>query len=313
MTTVVAQDAPPARRMGNAASLLLWPGLVLSSAAILGFGVASGYPESLPLRTFLYFNLSYFGWLGPWLFYLEKRYPYRASWQQSDHQLRADLGHTLLDKGLVQVTLLTLMSLPFFANRGDGAVGGWPLWVQVLLGLTAMEFGLYWAHRLSHEWPLLWRCHAIHHSVRRLWVVNTGRFHFIDSNLSVLASVPFLLGAGISMQAIIWVNAITAWLGLLTHCNIAMRGGWLDFLFNTPNLHRWHHSTNPAEGNNNYGQNLVIWDQIFGTYLRRPDAELGDIGISERMPRSFLQQLSVPFVWKRYQRESASADPATLV
>ena len=313
MTTTAAQDARPARRLGKVASLLLWPGLVLSSAAILGFGVASGYPESLPLRTFLYFNLSYFGWLGPWLFYLEKRYPYRASWQQSDHQLRADLGHTLLDKGLVQVTLLTLMSLPFFANRGDGVVGSWPLWAQVLVGLTAMEFGLYWAHRLSHEWPLLWRCHAIHHSVRRLWVVNTGRFHFIDSNLSVLASVPFLLGAGISMQAIIWVNAITAWLGLLTHCNIAMRGGWLDFLFNTPNLHRWHHSTNPAEGNNNYGQNLVIWDQLFGTFLRRPDAELGDIGISERMPRSFLQQLAVPFVWKRYQRESARADPATLV
>ena len=34
--------------------------------------------------------------------------------------------------------------------------------------------------------------------------------------------VAAMLGAGISMEAIIWVNAITAWLGLLTHCNIAM-------------------------------------------------------------------------------------------
>ena len=299
--------------LGPVASLLAWPALVLSSAAILGFGIASGIPESLPLRTFLFFNLSYFGWLGPWLFFLEKRFPYRTDWQRSDNQLRADLGHTLLDKGLVQVTLLTLMSLPFFAERGAGLAGNWPLWAQVLLGLVSMEFGLYWAHRLSHEWPAIWRYHAVHHSVRRLWVINTGRFHFIDSNLSVLSSVPFLLATGISMQAIIWVNAITAWLGLLTHCNVSMRGGWLDYLFNTPNLHRWHHSTDPAEGNRNYGQNLVLWDQLFGTYLRRPDTELGAIGIKERMPRQFLRQLWVPFVWTRYQRESAGTDPASLV
>jgi len=39
------------------------------------------------------------------------------------------------------------------------------------------EFGFFWAHRLADEWPLLWRFHAIHHSVTRLWFVNTGRFH----------------------------------------------------------------------------------------------------------------------------------------
>jgi sterol desaturase/sphingolipid hydroxylase (fatty acid hydroxylase superfamily) len=92
-----------------------------------------------------------------------------------------------------------------------------------------------------------------------------------------------------------------------------MRGGWLDYLFNTPNLHRWHHSPEPAEGNSNYGQNLVLWDQIFGTWLHRPDSELGEIGIVERMPRRFWQQLQVPFVWTRFQRESATADTSTLV
>ena len=35
-------------------------------------------------------------------------------------------------------------------------------------------------------------------------------------------------------------------------------------------MHRWHHSTNLDEGNRNYGQNLLLWDQLFGTYIAQP-------------------------------------------
>jgi len=286
---------------GGLVAAIAWPGLLLSSAAILAYGFAAGHPV-------IYFNLSY-AWIFLWLLLLERRLPYRREWQQADGQLRADLGHTLLNKGLVQFTIVQLMSLEFFANRGSGVVGSLPLVAQVVIGLIAIEFGLYWAHRLSHEVPLLWRFHAVHHSVRRLWIVNTGRFHFIDSNISVLASVPFLLVTGISMDAIVWVSAITAYIGVLTHCNVAMRGGWLNYVFNTPNMHRWHHSTNLAEGNTNYGQNLLLWDQLFGTFFLKPDSSPGVIGILERMPKRLLAQLGMPFVWKRYQ--AAPADVAS--
>lgn len=292
-----------ARRPGPLARLvaaLSWPALVVSSCAILAVGFALDHPA-------IYFNLSY-AWIVLWLLLLEKHLPYRDDWRRSDGQIRADLGHTILNKGLVQFTIIQLMSLEFFANRGSGVIGALPLWLQVVIGLVATEFGLYWAHRLSHEVPFLWRFHAVHHSVKRLWIVNTGRFHFIDSNISVLASVPFLLATGISMDAIVWVSAITAYIGILTHCNVGMRCGWLNYVFNTPNLHRWHHSTNLAEGNTNYGQNLLLWDQLFGTWLYKPDERLGVIGIRERMPRKWVAQLLMPFAWKRYQ--AAPADPA---
>ena len=298
--TVHGPDATHARPFTRLVAALAWPGLLVSSAGILAIGFARGHPA-------IYFNLSY-AWIVSWLLLLERRLPYRRDWQRDDGQIRPDLGHTILNKGLVQITIIQLMSLEFFAHRGSGAVGALPLWAQVVIGLVATEFGLYWAHRLSHEWPLLWRFHAVHHSVKRLWIVNTGRFHFVDSNISVLASVPFLLVTGISMDAIIWVSAITAYIGILTHCNVAMRGGWLNYVFNTPNLHRWHHSTNLAEGNRNYGQNLLLWDQLFGTYLNKPDRELAEIGIRERMPRRLLAQLLIPFAWKRYQ--GAPPDPA---
>ncbi|MCC7121534.1 MAG: sterol desaturase family protein [Gammaproteobacteria bacterium] len=297
---VLPADACERGALASFIAMFAWPALIVSSGAILAIGFTRGHPA-------IYFNLSY-AWIVLWLFVLEKHLPYRSDWRRNDGQIGADLGHTLLNKGLVQITIIQLMSLEFFANRGSGVIGALPLWQQIIIGLVATEFGLYWAHRLGHEWPLLWRFHAVHHSVKRLWIVNTGRFHFIDSNLSVLASVPFLLATGISMDAIIWVSAITAYVGVLTHCNVAMRCGWLNYLFNTPNLHRWHHSTSPVEGNTNYGQNLLVWDQLFGTWLYKREAGPGFIGIHDRMPRRLLGQLLMPFRWKRYQ--AAPADSA---
>ena len=103
----------------------------------------------------------------------------------------------------------------------------------------------------------------------------------------------YLLGA--PLPVFLWISAITAFTGLLTHCNIDLRTGPLDFIFSTPGLHRWHHSKVLAEGNRNYGENLVLWDQLLGTYYnpaRRPPT---DIGIDGRIAQGFLRQLLQPF------------------
>lgn len=270
-----------------------WPALVASSAVILALGQARGSAA-------LYFNLSY-AWIVAWLFLLERHLPYRAEWRRADGQLGADLGHTVLDKGLVQLLLVALLGSGALDARADGVLGQLPLPLQVLIGLVGAEFGLYWVHRLAHEWPLLWRFHAVHHSVRRLWLVNTGRFHFVDSLDSVLASMPFLLFSGLSMDAVVWVSALTAYIGVLTHCNVDLRPGALAWIFNTPDLHRWHHADDPVHGNCNYGENLMLWDQLFGTFHHPRGADVTSIGIRERMPADFLGQLAVPFVWRRYQ------------
>jgi sterol desaturase/sphingolipid hydroxylase (fatty acid hydroxylase superfamily) len=82
-----------------------------------------------------------------------------------------------------------------------------------------------------------------------------------------------------------------------------MRFGWLNLVFNTPGLHRWHHSLDLREGNKNYGENLVLWDLLFGTYFddsrRTPPAK---IGIREAMPATYLGQVLAPFAWERIQK-----------
>ena len=278
---------------GAIVRLLAWPALLVSSATILAFGFALGHETLL-------FNLSY-AWLVAWLLLGERLLPFRSSWREPDGQLGPDLAHTVLNKGLVQLFVVTLFAAGVMDDPMPSGLALWPLWAQVAFGLVASEFGLYWAHRLAHEWPWLWRFHAIHHSVGKLWLVNTGRFHFIDSLTSVLFSLPFLLLSGITMEAVIWVSAITAYIGILTHCNVDMRCGALSLVFNTPELHRWHHSIDPAIGNRNYGENLMLWDHVFGTFYWRPGHFVEAIGIEDYMPTGFVAQLALPFRWARVQ------------
>jgi sterol desaturase/sphingolipid hydroxylase (fatty acid hydroxylase superfamily) len=272
---------------------IAWPFLVLSSAGILAYGFSIG-------NEVLYFNLSYV-WIVMWLLLLERKMPYRKDWQLSDGQLGVDISHTLLNKGLVQFFIVQLLGLNLIDSSGNTFAQQFPMVVQVIAGLVLSEIGLYAAHRIAHEWPVLWRFHAVHHSVKKLWLVNTGRFHFVDSFASVFASMPFLIFSGISMDAIVWVSATTAYIGILTHCNVDMRCGILNYIFNTPNLHRWHHSTQVEEGNTNYGENLMLWDQLCGTFLYKKDEDIDRIGINDHMPAKFIEQLKMPFVWQKFQ------------
>lgn len=276
----------------------LWPLLFTGALAATAIGMAQGHPQ-------LAFNLTYFS-LALILFLLERARPHLRAWLASDGQELADLGHTALTKIFVQlmVVSLALLGISQVASAAGGPLwpGEWPMWIQVALGLAIAEFGLYWGHRLAHEWPWLWRFHAVHHSTKKLWFFNTGRFHFVDTLKSVAFSALLLALAGAPYTVVIWIGAITAYIGFLTHCNVRMRTGWINYVFNTPTLHRWHHSMDLREGNKNYGENLVLWDLIFGTYFndrqRQPPA---DIGIREAMPSGFAGQLLAPFRWQRFQ------------
>ncbi len=267
--------------MKAALSWILWPGLFGGCIALNHLALATAYP-------IFCFNLIYFS-LALSLFALESIMPYERAWSKSDGQIWPDLGHTLVSKGIVQVVAAAIVAMGIAqAVDAEGSwlwPTEWPLAMQVVLGLFIAEGGLYLAHRIAHAWPRLWCFHAVHHSVKRLWIINTGRFHFVDAMVSILLCQPLLYLAGAPKLIFLWVAAITAFIGILTHCNVEMRTGWLSRIFNTPELHRWHHSRVAREGNTNFGENLMLFDQIFRTYFlpaRRPPV---DIGIDSHMPK----------------------------
>jgi sterol desaturase/sphingolipid hydroxylase (fatty acid hydroxylase superfamily) len=281
-----------------------WPGLFALCVAITAAGFAAGHPV-------LYFNLAYL-LLIVCLLLMERAMPHEPSWNEDDGQTWQSIAHTLSSKGTVQAIVVFSATMGLASVITPVAEPGysiwprtWPMAAQAVLGIYAAEFGLYWGHRIAHKWWPLWRFHAVHHSVTRLWIVNTGRFHFIDSLKSIILGMAILMGLGAPMEALVWLSAVTAFIGMMTHCNVDMKFGLLSYIFNTPELHRWHHSRDLHEANRNFSENVMLWDMLFGTYYNPGHRPPVDIGINEYMPPGFWAQLGWPFravVWRMRDR-----------
>jgi sterol desaturase/sphingolipid hydroxylase (fatty acid hydroxylase superfamily) len=167
-----------------------------------------------------------------------------------------------------------------------------------MLSMMALADGLrYWLHRWAHEWELLWRFHAVHHAPQKLYWLNVGRFHPVDKGLQVLLdTLPFLL-LGVSEDVLAFYVVCYAINGFFQHCNIDVRLGILNYMISGPELHRWHHSMVKHESNHNYGNNLIIWDLLFGTWHLPPERMVRDLGLVNRAyPSAFLQQMTAPFL-----------------
>lgn len=274
-----------------------WPALFIACLSITYYG------ETAHDNLFLYFIFAY-AFLGFALAFLEWAMPHEQEWRKPDGQNLASILHTISSKvpsamllkyggliGLFEILKPLAEPLDYGIWPRD-----WPVWIQVIMAVYVAEFGLYWVHRLSHETPFLWRFHAIHHSVNKLWFVNTGRFHLMDSAFKIIPSLGLLIILGTPLEVIQWLSAITAFVGLMTHCNVDMRCGWLNYIFSTPELHRWHHSRDLTEGNRNYGENIILWDQVFGTFINPSHRPPVDIGMGDYMPEKFWQQFLWPLI-----------------
>ena len=245
------------------------------------------------------------------LLFLERVVPFHVSWQRSRGDVKVDLGHMVVSGGLTIEVLRPLMLALGVALGGwlSDAIGApfwprdWNLVAQLVLALVVGEFFMYWVHRLGHDVPWLWRFHAMHHSAPRLYFLNAVRFHPVDLAISHYAPwVPLvILGADARVLALfVLVSAVH---GLFQHTNIPIRCGPLNWFFSMAELHRWHHSRLVEESNNNFGQNLIVWDVVFGTRFLPKDREPPeDIGIAEMpdFPMDYVGQVLSPVTWHRF-------------
>lgn len=243
----------------------------------------------------------------------ERWMPYRQDWSKNDGDTVTDLFHLFVNNGLittlekVALTALLLGATVWLTNRFGGALWphDWPLPVQLLLMLLIAEFGRYWVHYAAHKIPLLWRFHAVHHSPNRLYFLNAGRFHPAEKVFYQLPEVaPFIL-LGTNIETITLYLTFNSIHGLFQHSNIRVKLGWLNYLFSMTELHRWHHSVDPKESDHNFGNNLIVWDLLFGTYYNPTARQVGTIGVLNRhYPKTYLQQLRAPFQQRDVSKNS---------
>ncbi|MCJ8311534.1 MAG: sterol desaturase family protein [Saccharospirillaceae bacterium] len=226
----------------------------------------------------------------------ERLLTHKKIWNIKQGDYIADLIHTNLlfpvVNLLTQIILLVLISsfslTEFISN----------VFVEFLFFLLLCELVYYVYHRLVHTKRKLWLFHAIHHGSKRIYLMNSARFHPVDSFLSsAIYFIPLiLLGASeTTLFALATLNLIT---GYLEHCNVDYKAGKLNYIFNSANLHRWHHN---KDKHCNFGKILSIWDIAFGTfYLPKDDVvdtAVLEIGLKNDpdVPNHLFGQWSYPF------------------
>jgi sterol desaturase/sphingolipid hydroxylase (fatty acid hydroxylase superfamily) len=151
----------------------------------------------------------------------------------------------------------------------DSSVELGPLWLQMILAPLLYEFFRYGIHRLQHIVPFLWELHSYHHSVTDLKTMNTYVSHPIDWALRNALPPVILAYVGFDPAAILFGAGLSTTASLMSHFGAGLHAGWLNRVFVTPEVHRWHHSIKVPEGHRysvNYGVGLVLWDQLLGTY-----------------------------------------------
>ena len=140
-----------------------------------------------------------------------------------------------------------------------------PLWAVWLATFVMIDFVYYWYHRFSHRVRFMWAVHMNHHSSEEMnFTVSLRQAWF-----GPITKVPFfifmpLVGFDPIITAVAGV-ASTLW-GVIGHTQWIRRLGILEYILVTPSSHRVHHGSNECYIDRNYGNLLIIWDRLFGTF-----------------------------------------------
>jgi sterol desaturase/sphingolipid hydroxylase (fatty acid hydroxylase superfamily) len=85
------------------------------------------------------------------------------------------------------------------------------------------------------------------------------------------------------------------------HSSVPLDFGRFSWLLNSPEYHRRHHSSDPADYNGNYAALLPIWDVLFGGYHRPTGHPVTGLKIQDRprKPENLPELVVWPLIWAR--------------
>ena len=181
-----------------------------------------------------------------------------------------------------------------------------PSWVLWILTFVLIDLVFYIYHRLSHRVRFLWAIHMSHHSSEEM----NFAVSFRQAWFGPISKVPFfmvlpILGLDPLMIAVAGVIS-TLW-GVVGHTQIIGKLGPLEWIFNTPSHHRVHHGANPEYIDKNYGNLLIIWDRMFGTF--EPEVRPVNYGLVNNV--NTFNPIKITFMgWKKIYQDAKQAKSA---
>lgn len=141
--------------------------------------------------------------------------------------------------------------------------------LAIAVTLVALDLAIYGQHVATHRWPLLWRMHRVHHTDLSIDVTTAVRFHPLEIGLSMAYKLLCIYLLGAHPAGVIGFELMLSAASAFNHGNVRIprvADRALRRLIVTPDMHRIHHSVNPAETDSNYGFCLACWDRLFKTY-----------------------------------------------
>ncbi|MDH5598649.1 MAG: sterol desaturase family protein [Cyclobacteriaceae bacterium] len=138
-------------------------------------------------------------------------------------------------------------------------------WYYFIALFLFNDFIYYWFHRISHEIRFFWATHVNHHSSEKMNFATATRVPFLNAlyHCFFWIPLPFL---GFNPSHILLVEVSTFFIAFFQHTQLIPKLGWIEWFLNTPSHHRVHHANNEKYLNKNYGNVLIIFDRLFGTF-----------------------------------------------
>jgi sterol desaturase/sphingolipid hydroxylase (fatty acid hydroxylase superfamily) len=220
-------------------------------------------------------------------------------------QLRIDVwmmaASRLLWFPIINVAGILFLTVDFklFLNGHFGArppvlATGIPLLaIQLMLNFLLLEFSGYWAHRTLHTQGLLWTTHRAHHSAEVLTFLTGARVHPFEHVMFLLFGVViggvgnglFLYWTGTMPHpalplAMIALGVFGGVMEKISHSELPLSFGPLDYVFCSARMHQIHHSAEAHHYGRNYGGAMSIFDWMFGTGYRPAADETFRLGLN---------------------------------
>lgn len=194
----------------------------------------------------------------------------RHQWNEAD--ARANILNGVVSAGfdaLVGAVLFVTVYLLLFENLRLFTI---PLiWWGWVLAFLLNDLAYYVDHRIAHRTGLFWAVHHTHHSSNEmnLLVAQRGNVFALGGLMQPAYLVLALLGLPLAM--LITAKFFGNLWGIFNHTRLVDRMGPLEHVLATPSNHRVHHGSDAKYLDRNYGQVLILWDRMFGTYQREEE------------------------------------------
>ncbi|MER7001192.1 sterol desaturase family protein [Streptomyces sp. NPDC000410] len=233
-------------------------------------------------------------------FAAERLLPYEDTWNTSlSGDGRRDVAHAFVNESLLLISVAAIPLLAATVTAADLWPHSWPFAVQVLAAVLVADLGITLVHYASHRIGVLWRFHAVHHSVKRFYGLNGLMKHPLHQTLEMIAGVAPLLVIGMPVGVASALALAVAVQLLLQHSNADYHTGPLTYVLALNEGHRFHHLKWAGIGDVNFGLFTLIWDHLLGTFSYDPTRRFSSdhLGMAAKpnYPTAYLDQLAEPF------------------